>query len=136
MVNLPGFIFNWLHLAHEPRRCKNDLIFVPLQANSSFAEDKGNRFYELMNLMNLERDFDAYRISFRKIGPYSKLNNHYGGGFLAYKFIKFIPLFFGNYLHCFITKLLLKTVINDEYMNTNEQTYGLLPLFSMWLVNR
>ena len=135
MINYFEPRVNWVHLAHEQRRCKTDIIFIPLQAKSALAEGKGNRFYELMNLMNLERDFTAGCLLFCKKVSISKLNYVVEAGIKASKFISSFKNKFSNLFILFITILLLKTVINDEYMNTNEQTYGLLPLFSMWLVN-
>ena len=90
----------------------------------------------LMNLMNLERDFTPDRILFLKIGCFLKINYVVDPAIWACKFIKFIFDQISNYFMFIITNLLLKTVINDEYMNTYEQTCGLFPAFTIGIVNR
>jgi len=89
----------------------------------------------LMNLMNLFQD-SAPVICFCKAGVFwmdTKHNAKPAAG--GSKFISSFKIFiFGNYV-LFLAFLLIKRLKNDEFMNINEQTWGIFPSFAMEPMN-
>lgn len=90
---------------------------------------------ELMNLMNLFWDSTVV-ICFCRGGNFlvdTKHNIKPAGG--APKFISSFKNLIKSYFKLITAFLLIKRLKNDEFMNINEQTWGLFPSFAMEPMN-